>query len=339
MKQLIVVTEGGKKSGFGHITRCISIATHFLHHEYSVHYIINGDDSLLNIMQPYSYEIYNWLNKKQRLLDKIREGHLILLDSIKISNEHIKQLESLNIPLIYIDDEKQRNVLESGFVIDWTIFRDMDNSFSTKKENVNYFLGSLYTPLRKEFFNATINPIRKNVEKIMLTLGGSDVRNLTPFILETLNTHYPNLQKDIIIGDGFNNSEEIKKHTSHNTNLIYNATANDMIRSMQTSDIAIAAGGQTLYELAKIAIPTIGILLVQNGKDDTLGWAKTGFLRYVGKFNNPSLKTDIVNEIENLSPYEIRKKMQDNGLKYISQNGAERLVDEIIKVLHDTVRR
>lgn len=335
-KKLLIITEGGKEIGFGHITRTLSIATHFFNFGYELHFIINGDDSLVDIMKPYSYKIYNWQAETQKLEKNLQDCQLILLDSMKISDNQIKKLETLHIPIIYIDDEKQRNILERGFVVDWTVFRNNDNSFLPKKENVKYFLGSLFTPLRQQFLEASQNPINQEVKKIMITFGGSDVRNLTPFIVKILNTNFPNLEKDIIIGGGFDNIDEIQKYTTHNTNLIYNATAKEMIASMQTSDIAIAAGGQTLYELAKIGIPTIGILLVENAKDDTLGWAKTGFLKYIGEFDSSSLQEDIINAIKNLSSYDIRVQMQKDGAKYISQNGSKLLVEQILKDLDDT---
>lgn len=336
-KKLIVITEGGQNIGFGHVTRTISLATNFLSLGYNVEFIINGDNSLNELVESYNNQIFNWLEDKQKLLDSLKDSSLILLDSILIEDSHIKQLESLEIPIIFIDDERQRNILEKGFVVDWTVFRDNDLTFIDKKENVTYLLGSLFTPLRKEFCNAELNQINQNVSKIMVTFGGLDIRNLTPMILKLLNKNFPNFKKDIIIGAGFSNIEEIKKNITENTNLIYNATAQDMINAMQTSDIAIASGGQTLYELAKIGLPTIGILLVDNAKDDTFGWNKAGFLRYVGSFNEIGLEKNIIKEIENLFSYDTRVEMQKNGLKHISQNGGELLVNEIIKVLNDNI--
>jgi UDP-2,4-diacetamido-2,4,6-trideoxy-beta-L-altropyranose hydrolase len=69
-QKLVVITEGGKEIGFGHITRTLSIATHFFNFGYELHFIINGDDSLVDIMKPYSYEIYNWQAETQRLEKK-----------------------------------------------------------------------------------------------------------------------------------------------------------------------------------------------------------------------------------------------------------------------------
>ena len=336
-KKLFIITEGGKELGFGHITRTISLSTYFISFGYEIQFLVNGDDSLNEILSSYSYKIYNWLHSYETLLQDLKYADLILLDSMQILDSQIKQLEALRKPIIFIDDEKQRNILESGFVIDWTVGRDDNNSFFPRKQNVHYFLGSLFTPLRKEFLNGAKNQINQNMEKMMITFGGSDIRNLTPLILEVLKTSFPNIVKDVIIGGGFNNIEEIKKHTTYNTNLIYNATAQQMIRVMQTSDIAVAAGGQTLYELAKIGLPTIGILVVENAKDDTLGWNKTGFLKYIGRFDNLSLKENLIDAINDLSSYARRVQMQKDGFKHMSQNGTQFLVEHITKGLNDSI--
>ena len=336
-KKLVVITEGGRTLGFGHITRATSLVSNFLLYGYSVNFILNADKSVLNIIS-FPYEIFDWREEKKLLFEKVKEYSLILLDSILIEDNQIKELESLNIPIIFIDDEKQRNILEKGFVVDWTILRNETNSFKNRKKKVHYFLGSKYIPLRKEFYKKDVktNLINKKLSKIMISFGGSDIRNLTPMILDLLNDNFPNIKKDVIIGAGFDNIEEIKKHSTSNTNLITYASAKDMINSMETSDIAISAGGQTLYELAKIGIPTIGILLVENAKADTLGWEKTGFLKFVGRYNEKSLKENIINEIKNLSIYENRLRSRECALKHMPRNGGKLLVKEIIKILNDT---
>lgn len=335
-KKLIIITEGGKNTGFGHITRAIAITNNFIDYGYCANFIINGDASISNILKQYPHKIFNWIEEKDNLIRSIKNADLILLDSILISNNQIKQLESLSIPIIFIDDDKQRNILDSGFVVDWTILTDKQNNFLPQKEKVKYLLGGKFTPLRDSFNSATPVKINHEINKIMMTFGGSDIRNLTPKILHTLNQHFPNLQKDIIVGNGFENQEDIKKLSTQNTNFIYNATTQDMINSMQTSDIAIASGGQTLYELAKIGLPTIAILVVENAKADTLGWEEVGFLKYIGEYNNQKLEQNLLTALEQLSEYETRLAMQQNGLKNIGQNGGKLLVQEIMKDLNDT---
>ena len=332
-KSLTIITEGGQKFGFGHITRCLSIANIFKDYNYKINFIVNGDMSIGSILNDTKYTLLNWIKNKEQLFIDIGKSSLLLVDSIKISDKLLTQLEKINIPIIFIDDEKRRNILNSGFVIDWTILSEQQNHFIPKKKNVTYLLGSIYTPLRAEFTKASKNIIKKKLETLMITFGGADVRNLTPKILKILSNKFPKIQKNIVIGAGFTNIDEIKKVKDANTNLIYSANTQTMIKLMQDSDLPIASGGQTLYELVKIGTPAIAILLVDNAQDDTLGWNKVGTINNIGWYDNPMLLNNLTIAIENIQNYPTRKQMRENAKNYINSDGAKFLVDSIVSKL------
>ena len=51
-----------------------------------------------------------------------------------------------------------------------------------------------------------------------------------------------------------------------------------MLNLMLKSDICISGGGQTTYELARVGVPTIGICLAENQKNNLMGWKSLGFI-------------------------------------------------------------
>ena len=330
---LSIITEGGKKYGFGHITRCLSIEKQFQQYGFHSNFIINGDESIGPILKTSPYVIYNWIEKQNELLTQISDSSLILIDSIQISNQQILAIQHLNIPIIFIDDEKRRNILDTGFVVDWTVLSEQKNYFLPKKKNVHYLLGSQYTPLREGFSTTKSNIIKEEIDSILITFGGSDVRNLTPSILKALVISLPNITKNIVIGAGFTNIDKIRAQADKNTYFILNADSHSMIELMQTNDLAISAGGQTLYELARIGTPTIAILLVENAIDDTLGWEKVGGIINIGWWDNERLLEKLTSAIYKLGDKEVRQRMQNKAKQYISPNGAEILVKEIIDEL------
>jgi len=332
-RHLCVVTEGGKTFGFGHITRCLSISTIFKQHGFDIHFIVNGDRSISSVLNDTKHTIFDWSNKKEKLLEILSKSSLVLIDSIEITNEQILEIQSLKKDTIFIDDEKRRNILDYGFVVDWTVLSDEKEYFTPKKENITYLLGSKYTPLREEFKTAKQNVIGEDIKSIMVTFGGADVRDLTPKILKNLADNFPNIQKNIIIGSGFTNIKKIESFKDANTNLIFNAETSTMINLMQNSDLAIASGGQTLYELARIGTPTIAILLVENAKDDTLGWQRVGSVINIGWYNDEKLLANLNDAIVSLREKNARLQMQNKAKKYINPNGALTLVNTILEKL------
>ncbi len=329
-KLLTVVTEGGRTFGFGHITRCLSIGTIFKQYDFDINFIVNGDSSISSILAKTNHTIFNWSQKQQKLLDMLSSSSFILIDSMQITNQEILDIQALGKKVIFIDDEKRRNILEKGFVVDWTVLSDEKEYFIPKKKNVKYLLGSNYTPLRKEFTKAQQNSIGENLESIMVTFGGADVRDLTPVILKTLVDCFPDIKKNIVIGSGFTNIKEIESYKDKNTNFIFNADTLTMISLMQNCDLAIASGGQTLYELARIGTPTIAILLVENAKDDTEGWDKVGTLINIGWYNDEKLLDDLTKSVFALQGKDKRLNMQNKAKQYLNPNGALTLVDTIL---------
>jgi spore coat polysaccharide biosynthesis predicted glycosyltransferase SpsG len=327
---LIVITEGGVDFGFGHVTRCLAIASEFESLGFNIGFIVNGDRSIDAILAGKSFTIFNWNHEQRKLISHFIDGSIVLIDSISISDSLILKLEKLNIIIVFIDDERRRNILNRGFVLDWTVLSDEQDHFIHKKKNVTYLLGSSYTPLRKEFYLAKKNNIKQNLETILITFGGSDSMSLTPEVLKTLVDNFPEINKHVVIGPGFKNIENITKYKDKNTDLIFNVNAEKMARLMQNCDIAIASGGQTLYELAQVGTPAIVILIVENAKHDTVGWDKVGSVKNIGWYYDDNLLENLIATIKTLKNMSERESMQQKGQKYISANGAKVLVDSIL---------
>lgn len=329
-KKLTILCDGGKEVGFGHITRCLSISYAFEQNGFTSEFIVNGDDSISSLLT--TYTLLEWQNEPQLAL-KLSQSSLLLIDSMFASKEKLLELENTNIPLIFIDDEKQMNVLNRGFVIDWTVMSEKRWKLLEQKKDVVYLLGSSYTPLRKEFAEAKKTVIKEKLENILVTFGGSDVRNLTPKILQELTKNFPHLRKDVIIGPGYDNIESIEALKDDNTNLLLHVDAKKMIELMQNADIAIASGGQTLYELSFIGTPTIAILVVENAKDDTQGWDEIGSVKSLGWYENPHLLEELSDTIRFLQDKDVRLKMQESAKGALRNDGASYLVQTILQHL------
>ncbi|HIE58998.1 MAG TPA: UDP-2,4-diacetamido-2,4,6-trideoxy-beta-L-altropyranose hydrolase, partial [Hydrogenothermaceae bacterium] len=259
--KVYILTEGSSNIGFGHITRCLSLYQAFEEKGIKPKLIINGDDSIIDLIKNTDYKIINWIKNKDKILHEIQNADIVVIDSY-LADKSFYEIVSNTVRIpIYIDDNKRIDY-PKGIVVNGNIHAKELNY--PKKDEVIYLLGTQYTPLRKEFWEVPEKEIKKNVESIMITFGGDDIRNMTPKVLKLLVNNYPNLKKNVVIGKGFKNIEEINSVADKNTNLIYYPDATKMKDIMLKSDIAISAGGQTLYELARVGVPTIAIAVADN---------------------------------------------------------------------------
>ncbi len=316
--EVFILTEGGREIGFGHITRCLSLYQAFEEKGVRPKFFINGDNSVIEIVRQTNYEIVDWLKNNQLIFEKIKGADVVIVDSYLAGiNFYNKVSELVKVP-VYIDDNKRLDY-PKGIVVNGNIHAEDLNY--PKKDGVVYLLGTKYTPLRKSFWDVPKKQIRQTIQSVMITFGGDDMRNLTPKVLAFLCENHPHLKKNVIIGMGFKNVGEIEQKADKNTSLIYYPDAEQMKLVMLEADIAISAGGQTLYELARVGVPTIVIGIAENQLGGIEGWQRAGFIEYAGWWEEENLLRNVGFFIDKLRNFSIRRKIYTFIRKIINGEG------------------
>lgn len=326
-ERVFILTEGGKNIGLGHITRCLSICQAFEEQDITPELIINGEGTILDLLKNNKFQILDWLKEKGKVFRMIDGTEIVIIDSFLAGIDFYKTAARLTTKPVYIDDNK-RLVYPKGTVVNVSIYAE--ELGYPEKEGTVYLLGTKYTILRKEFWNVPEKKIKREVESIMITFGGEDRENITPRLLESLNSAYPEFIKNVIIGRWFRNVKEIKNLKNRKTNLIYDPDEKKMKEIMFESDIAISAGGQTLYELARIGLPVVGICVVENQRNNINGWRRTGFLEYGGSYSDKDVFAKLMRAVNNILPYTERLKRSKVGRDAIDGKGAKRLCNFLL---------
>lgn len=328
--KVYILTEGSSNIGFGHITRCLSLYQAFEEKGIKPKFFINGDDSITGLIKDTDYEITDWLKIRQQVFERIKDSDIVIIDSYLADKEFYEDLSELVKLPVYIDDNKRIDY-PKGIVVNGNIHaKDLNYP---KKEGIIYLLGTEYTPLRREFWEIPEKEIRDTVQSVMVTFGGDDIRNMTPRVLNLLVNKYPEWKKNVIIGRGFKNIEEIVSAADKNTNLVYYPDAGQMKQVMLDSDIAISAGGQTLYELARVEVPTIAIAVAANQLGSIKGWQKEGFIEYAGWWEDEYVLDNIVFSIEKLKEVDVRLNRYSIGKRLVDGIGSLRSVNEFLKIV------
>lgn len=316
--------------GFGHITRMLSIYQAFEERKVRPKFIVNGDESILDIIKGTQWAIYDWINETDRLLREIVNSDLVIVDSYLAPLEVYLEITKTVNKTFYYDDFNRLNY-PSGIVINGNIHSvDLDYP---KNANLEYLLGTKYLPLRREFWDIPEKSVKRDVETVMVTFGGDDFRNMTPVVMEFLTNNYPKWYKKVIVGRGFKNLNDIEKRIDKKTDLIFNADAKIMLDTMLKSDIAISAGGQTLYELARVGVPTVPILVAENQKGNVEGFIKNGFFDRYFKWSDHDIAEKIGSYLKVLEDYETRKLISKKGRELIGGNGSRNIVEKIFSII------
>jgi len=325
--KICILTEGGKNIGFGHIARCTSIYQAFQESGTVPEFIVNGDETVQDLLRDKNCKVFDWLNDQKMLFAAVKDADIVFIDSYLADYDLYEKISNLVKTAVYFDDDI-RIKYPKGFVLNGAVFAEQMPY--PKRTDVTYLLGAQYTSLRKEFWDVPAKSIRDNIETVMITFGGMDIHNLTPKVLKLLVDIRPELLKKVIIAKGFGNIAEIEELKDNNTELIYYPGPAEMREVMLESDIAISAGGQTIYELARVGVPTIAVAVADNQVHNIRGWEKVGFIEYAGVWGSSSLFKEIERIMQKMENQALRKERMQKVMSLIDGKGCLRVVSFLL---------
>jgi len=332
--KIFIITEGSKDIGLGHITRCTSLYQAFQEKGAEPEFIANSDEFAEKLLIGKKYQLFDWLKDSKKLFDIITGAELIVLDSYLADAEFYHRVSQSVDTAIYIDDNR-RIEYPAGIVLNGTIgAEELDY---LKNADIDYLLGSRYMPLRKNFGDVPKKDIKEKIGNIMVIIGGSDYRNIVPVILKRLKERFFNMNKNVIIGTGFTNVESVRREADENTYLIYYPEAERIRDMMAGSDIAISAGGQTLYELARMGVPTIAIPVVDNQMGNIKAAKRSNLIEYAGWWEEPEVLDRLVECIDDLRDKGKREGISAKAQEFVDGQGALRVAEFVLQKARERI--
>ena len=265
MKALIRA-DGGFNLGMGHIIRCMTLYDELIKNNVECIFVSKKDKVVEGYFKDKKVryilmEAMELDGEKIEIKNIIKNYNtdVIITDSYNINEEYLLFLKSLSRYLVSIDDNYLFDY-PSDIVVNPNVYAEKKR-YNNKASK--YLLGGQYCILRDEFRERSHKNIKVKAENILITMGGTDVNNVTPFIIKEVKKIY-GININVIVGKGFENKELIEESCKNGQNikLIYNPK--DMRILMESADVCISSSGSTLYELASLGVPTLFIIQADN---------------------------------------------------------------------------
>lgn len=325
-KKVLIFTEGGNKTGLGHISRCSSLYDELVNRGIEVELIINGDVFDIEIIKDKKVKVLNWMSEKF-LNDYIKKSDYSIVDSYLVNKSLCTVISNKSNKCLFIDDNA-RVKYPKGIIVNPAL--NIDDAMYHKNEGSCYLLGPKYIILRNAFLKAKREKINKVVKKILIIMGGSDVRNITPLILSILSNKYSKMVFNVIIGGYYKNMYEDEKNKVKNVHFYNNIDAEEMKEIMLNSDIAVTAAGQTTYELVATETPFIPIKVVENQSNNIIGLRELNIVDNVIEYSDPFFEKKLIIEFDRLLNFNSRAKIFGLYSVIIDGMGSKRIIDSLI---------
>ncbi len=331
---LYIRVDANETIATGHVMRCLSIADAAKKLDEDTTFIM-ADDSAEYLVKSKGYNIiilhtpWNDMDKETgKFLEIIRKNSIsrLLIDSYQVTENYLKALSEVT-KVTYIDD-LDKFIYPVDSLICYAAYAEKFE-YEKKYTNTKLYLGTKYAPLRQEFCGLGKKVIRDKIEKILVLSGGTDKMNVLQKILDSLLT-VKDVQIDAICGIYNPNFDMLCARYSEFENIILHRSTDKIIDYMRSADIAISAGGTTLYELCACGTPTISYIIADNQVDNAKWFVEHDVIELVGDARKDDISSNLSESLDRYRDREYRKMLSDKMQVMVDGYGAERAAELVI---------
>lgn len=325
----------------GHLMRCMTIAKELKKLGEEIIFI-SADNNPEDFIKRNNFQFLS-LNLKwddmdsevNRLYDVIESYSIdkLIIDSYFVTESYLRNINN-KCKVIYIDDMNFFKYPVS-MLVNYNIYCDEFNYHELyNNTKTRLYLGCQYAPLRTEFQNI-VTTVREQIKRILITTGGTDNFNIAGQLLEKINGEnlFSDVEFHVLCGNFNINIDELKilSKRSHNIHICQNVA--NVAGLMCNSDLAITAGGSTMYELCACGVPTICFSFADNQLHGVKSFSKKGIMTYVGDIREDNLLciSRIIKEIQYYITNKEERQNKSRAMNNVVDGfGAERIAVEVL---------
>ena len=361
-KNLIIRTDASIQIGTGHIMRCLTLADELRGRGAEVIFICREfDGNLCGYIEEKGYIAYRlpvsnkqehdvegslkhatWLGAGWQTdagqVEEIIKGLDTPLDWLVVDHyaldERWEGYLRLYVKKIMVIDDLADRAHDCDLLLDQNFYENLESRYDKlAPSRCKKLLGPKYALLRPEFSEARKN-LRKrdgHVKRIMIFFGGSDPTNETAKALEAIRVlNRLDIAVDVVVGAFNPHRKIIKRIASGLPDCTCHFKVNDMAALMTGTDLAIGAGGTTVWERCALALPSLVASVAENQEKTVSDMAESGYLLFLGRSEEVSVDSLYhALEIAIQSPWlliSFARKTQS----LVDDKGAKRVAQEII---------
>lgn len=365
---VVIRADANSKIGMGHVMRCLSVADALLKRGEEVLFV-TADDTPVPLLTkkgiPYRVLHTDYADMEAELpklwnaLSELPQGPgvpeaalpqkntSILVDSYYVTEKYLAALKK-RITTIYMDDIYAFSY-PVDMLINYNIYgEEMGYEKDAAFADTKLLLGANYVPLREEFSaGAGYAQSRKELSAetenvtpaeeggILITTGGSDSFNLAGQLLMEAMKYDALKEKEYHVVSGSLNPHigELQALAQKHENIHIHCNVTNMAELMAESEVALSAGGSTLYELCAMGVPVIAFSFAENQERLVQTFVKRGIAQYGGNYRTDGNKMiqNTIAGLEKLCGDEaLKTEYRRKALQLVDGRGAERIAEALL---------
>jgi len=324
---LYIRTDGNADIGTGHVMRCLSIAKANEKNGIDCTFIV-ADDRMKPWIEEQGFSVvcldslWNDLDvETDKMVRLIKDCGIerLLIDSYFVTFDYLSRLHRLTY-ITYIDDLDDF-IYPCSELINYNIYAEKLD-YPARYPNTRLLLGPKYAPLREEFRGLSRRINRNMVEHVLLTVGGADPLNIATQIVERVkqDSGVSNMHYHIVAGRFMAQISRLSTLAKKYEGVTIHQHVEKMSVLMRDCDVAISAGGTTLYEICACGVPTV-ILSIADNQRMAVSAFSDSYMLGCGDFRDGEdkcLKKVTTNLLQLVGDYDLRRSLSEKCFDLVS---------------------
>jgi len=255
----------------------------------------------------------------------------VIVDGYHFDAEYQRAIKAAALRMLFVDDTAQAGHFCADIVLNQNVYADA-RAYADREPSTRLLMGTDYALLRREFvsWSRAERRIPDVAKRVLVTLGGSDLHNVTHTVLRGLAEVRQELEVHVLVGasnphgDKLRSAAEGPRHSFR-----FESNAAHVPERMAWADLAVSAAGSTCWELAFMGLPAAVIVLAANQQPIAEGLAEAGVGANLGRSTGVAPR-DIGAAVAELIPARARRaRMSAAGRQMVDGLGARRVVEAI----------
>jgi UDP-2,4-diacetamido-2,4,6-trideoxy-beta-L-altropyranose hydrolase len=282
-------TDANDEIGTGHFMRCLTLADALKKHGAQIcfvarklpaHLIQMLDEKnivfyelpLINAEKPDELPHSQWLQTSQnqdanQTIEALGSCMLdwLVVDHYGIDQRWEKSLRDTANKIMVIDDLADRQH-DCDVLLDQNFYQNMDTRYVGKVPgHCQLMLGPSYALLREEFRKQRrhVKPRTGEIKNLLVFFGGVDAQNYTSLALEAIVATSLQFDVDVVVGQQHPSLQDVEVFCKTH-NYACHVQTHQMAALMAKADLAIGAGGTSMWERCSMGLPSICISTADN---------------------------------------------------------------------------
>jgi len=347
MNRIFIRADSTSQIGAGHLMRCLALAQAWQDEGGKATFISHCESDQIKqrildegfefIPIEKQYPNPEDLNVTLKLLTtnsyRLPDASLwLVIDGYHFDADYQKQIKDEGYRLLWIGDYGQADHYYADLVLNQNISAD-ESLYIHREPYTRLLLGTRYVLLRREFkkWRGWKREIPEVARRVLVTLGGGDLDNMTLKIIEALKQiDMPGLEAKVIVGPANSNLHALQQETRGYPDFQLIENASNMPELMAWADIAVSAGGSTCWEFALLGLPSIIMYIAHNQVPIARKLHELGAALSIG--SSYQLTTESISEhiTSLLLSQGLRKEYSKKSKALIDGRGAEKLYQKMM---------